>query len=53
MATGMQVWKSQGGWKVPAMTNICSTYQEQFMTPEERETSNLKNFAGYFEVRPC
>jgi hypothetical protein len=46
----LQVWSSKGGWKIPAFTNICPTFQRDFMTEEERKHANLANFPGYFEV---
>lgn len=43
-ARAVQVWQEPGGrgWKLPAYYNICSTYQEEFMSLEEIEQSNLQ-----------
>jgi hypothetical protein len=48
---GLQVWDRLKGWKVPTYTNICSTYQKQFMTRKEILDANLGNFGGYLEAR--
>jgi hypothetical protein len=45
-ATVPQVW----AWKKPAYTNICKTYQRQFMTTTQTADANLKTFPGYFEA---
>jgi hypothetical protein len=49
----VQVWERVNGWKVPAYTEICATYQNTKMTPAEKQAANLPNFAGYFEARLC
>ena len=51
MAEHMQVWESQGGWKVPAYDSLCFGYRTGNLTADENELSNLPNYANFFEVR--